>query len=83
MIFGRCPLKADLSEFAAGGGSARIAKHIVKCEACRRSLEGFCEDEELLSSLRKANETDDLDERTRVQILQLGLRAAREEETRD
>ena len=29
MMFGRCPTKADLSEFAAGHGSARIAKHIV------------------------------------------------------
>ncbi len=83
MIFGRCPTKADLSEFAAGRGSARIAKHIVKCEVCRRSLETFCEDEDLLRLLREANQTDDLDEHTRAQILQLGLQAAREEEAAD
>lgn len=80
MIFRRCPSIEELSQFASGHGSARITRHIVKCEPCRQNLAQYCEDEELLNALRAVKDADDLDEKARLHLLELCLAVVREKD---
>jgi cytidine deaminase len=68
MLFGRCPSQEALSEFATKPKSARIARHVADCPACRQVLAELCENEELLAELRRATEQG-VDERTHERIV--------------
>ncbi len=71
MLFKRCPTTDQLSDFAAGGGAAWIAKHMLTCQPCRDQIAAFQRDEALVGELKLlfAAGPDEADNRARARLM--------------
>lgn len=75
MLFNRCLSPDALYQHALKPDSARIEKHLARCEKCRDMLAAIRQDEQLLNELR-ATEGSEVDDRARERLLQICRRVA-------